>query len=76
MALFGDRAIERLSGYGEETSTAEFANAVYGVKFDFTSSGPGYCGDMFILMGDALSGPPMVLIRDDQTKQLKAAHLD
>lgn len=76
MALFGDRAIERPSGDGEETSTAEFANAVYGVKFDFTSGGPGYCGDMFILMGDALSAPPMVLIRDDQTKQLKAAHLD
>jgi hypothetical protein len=44
------------SGDGTEISAVEFANAVYGVKFEFTSGGPGYCGEMFILMGDALSG--------------------
>jgi hypothetical protein len=40
----------------------QFADTVYGVKFDFTSGGPGYCGDLYVLHGDAL-GEPMTLIR-------------
>ncbi len=36
-----------------------------GVKFDFASSmAPGYVGDLYILQGDAL-GEPIVLIRKD-----------
>jgi len=40
----------------------QFADMVYGVRFDFTSGGPGYVGDLYILHGDSL-GEPTVLIR-------------
>ncbi len=44
----------------------------YCVKFDFVSGGPGYCGDLFIIQGDALSeAPPVSLIRDDHDHKLK-----
>lgn len=43
----------------------EFADMVYGVKFDFTPGMmPGYSDDLYILYGDAL-GEPMTLIRQD-----------
>jgi len=44
----------------------EFADMVYGVKFDYMSGGPGYVGDLYILHGDAL-GEPAVLIRNNGT---------
>jgi len=51
--------------WGLENETPEqFADMVYGVKFDFASGGPGYVGDLFVLHGDAL-GEPMTLIRRD-----------
>jgi hypothetical protein len=50
-------------GLDDETPE-QFADLVYGVKFDFASSGPGYVGDLYILHGDAL-GEPMTLIRRD-----------
>jgi hypothetical protein len=48
---------------GRETPE-QFVDMVYGVKFHFAVGGPGYRGDPFILHGDAL-GEPMVLIRRD-----------
>jgi hypothetical protein len=48
---------------GDETPE-QFADMVYGVKFDFVSGGPGYVGVLYILHGDAL-GEPMTLIRRD-----------
>lgn len=48
----------------ENETPEEFADMVYGVKFDFSSGGPGYVGDLYILHGDAL-GEPMTLIRKD-----------
>jgi hypothetical protein len=48
----------------ENETPEEFADMVYGVKFEFTSGGPGYVGDLYILHGDAL-GEPMVFIRKD-----------
>lgn len=36
----------------------------YGARFDFVSGGPGYCGDLFIIYGDALSGQPLLLVRE------------
>ncbi len=43
----------------------------YGVRFAFTSGSPGYCGDLFILQGDALTDvPPLVLTRDEGTNAL------
>lgn len=51
-------------GFDEKETPEQFADMVYGVKFDFVSGGPGYVGDLYILHGDAL-GEPMVLIRKD-----------
>ena len=48
----------------EDETPEEFADMVYGVKFDFVSGGPGYCGDLYVLHGGAL-GEPMSLIRKD-----------
>jgi hypothetical protein len=52
-------------GLTDETP-AEFSSNVYAVKFNFTSGSPGYCGDLFIIQGDALTGyPPITLIREE-----------
>jgi hypothetical protein len=59
-------------GLDDDESEEQFASKVYAVKFDFTSGGPGYCGDLYILQGDALEAP-MVLIREDGRGQLKLA---
>ena len=48
----------------EDQTPEEFADLVYGVKFHFSSGGPGYVGELYILHGDAL-GEPMTLIRND-----------
>jgi hypothetical protein len=49
-----------------DESPEDFGSSVYGVKFNFTSGSPGYCGDLFILQGDALTGyPPITLIRGE-----------
>ena len=53
---------------GPDAITAkEFSEQVYGVKFDFVSGGPGYVGDVFILMGDALN-EPVTIIRDGEAR--------
>ena len=52
-------------GLDDTTTAADFAASVYAVKFHFVSGGPGYIGDLYILHGDALGAPPMVLARDD-----------
>ena len=51
-------------GLGDDATPEQFAHMVYGVKFDFTSGGPGYTGDLYVLHGDAL-GEPITLIRKD-----------
>lgn len=45
-----------------EEKAEDFAASVYGAKFNFISGSPGYCGDVYILLGDALSAP-MLLYR-------------
>jgi hypothetical protein len=50
--------------WGLQDETAEqFAEIVFGAKFDFVSGGPGYAGDLYVIHGDALSSEPMTLIR-------------
>ena len=51
-------------GLEADESPEQFADMVYGVKFDFASGAPGYVGDLYILHGDAL-GEPITLIRRD-----------
>ncbi len=43
----------------------------YGAKFDFMSGGPGYFGDLFVLVGDGLSAHPVIVCHNLVTKQLK-----
>jgi hypothetical protein len=52
-------------GLADSETPETFADMAYGVKFDFVSGGPGYFGDLYIVYGDALSGEPMTLIRED-----------
>ena len=54
-------------GLEDDSNAEEFASRVYGARFYFTSGGPGYVGDIYILQGDALSEvPPLVLGRDPE----------
>jgi hypothetical protein len=46
----------------ENETPKQFADSVYGVKFDYVSGGPGYVGELYVLHGDAL-GEPMTIIR-------------
>ena len=62
---------EVIEGWGLEDLIEEgdfgaqqLADMVYGVKFDYITGGPGYCGELFILMGDGLSTYPMVITRE------------
>ena len=53
-------------GLEDEDSTPEdLANDAYGVRFDFFNATPGYVGDLFILQGDCLGAPPLMLVRRD-----------
>jgi len=51
-------------GIDDDDSAEDFSNMVYGVKFHYASDGPDYSGDLFILQGGALDGPPVMLIRN------------
>jgi hypothetical protein len=53
-------------GLDDQSTPEEFARVCYGARFDFVSGGPGYCGDVYVLYGDALSGVPIILIRDTE----------
>lgn len=55
-------AIRESWGLEDSETPEQFAEMVYGVKFYFSSGGPGYVGDLYILQGDAL-GEPMTVIR-------------
>ena len=56
-------AIRESWGLTDEETPEQFADMVYGVKFDY-DGGPGYNGDLYILHGDAM-GEPFTLIRKD-----------
>jgi hypothetical protein len=52
-------------GIQDNETPEQFADIAYGVKFKFSPvTAPGYCGDIYILSGDAL-GEPMTFIRED-----------
>ena len=53
--------------YDIKLAPEEFAKSAYGAKFDFVSGSPGYCGDLYIIYGDALSGKPVLIIRNSET---------
>ena len=47
-----------------DESWEDIAATIYGVRFDFFSGTPGFMGDLYILQGDHLGVPPLMLIRD------------
>ncbi len=59
-------------GWGlDDEKPEEFANMVYGVRFQFVSGSPGYIGDLFIIQSDHLTGDaPMILTRERGTGKL------
>ena len=67
--IIGLPAVREAWGLFEDTQPEEFAASVYGAKFDFVSGSPGYCGDLYILHGDALTeAGAMILGRDEKGK--------
>ena len=50
-------------GLEEGQDPAELASLAYGARFDFVSGGPGYVGPLYIIGGDSVS-EPFVLLRD------------
>ena len=57
-------AVRESWGIEKNESVDDFRSMVYGVKFNFVSGGPGYVGDLFIIQGDTLE-KPLLLIRKD-----------
>jgi len=56
-------------GLDKDTTPEEFSLMVYGTKFQFVSGTPGYAGDLFIVQGDSLE-PPVVIVRRNGTLQI------
>jgi len=56
------REVRESWGMDVTDTVALIKSLIYGVKFNFQSGGPGYCGDLFILTGDTLE-TNMVLYR-------------
>lgn len=66
--------VRQLWGVRDHEDFAEYASRIYAAKFDYTSGGPGYVGELFLLQGDALTdAPPVVLRRDNEGKLIVAA---
>jgi len=63
-------AVREAWGLEDEPDPAEFASNVYGAKFNFTSGGPGYVGDLYILQGDAITEVHPMILRRDRTGRL------
>ncbi len=64
------RDVRENFGLSGPEAAADLASAAYGARFDFITGGPGYAGDLFVIMGDGLSAPPMVFIRRDSALTL------
>jgi hypothetical protein len=58
------REVQEGWGFENDMTAEEFSGRVYGVKFDFLSGGPGYAGDLYILQGDALEQPLLLIRRE------------
>lgn len=59
-------------GLDDDVTPEEFASRVYAAKFHFTSGGPGYVGDLYILQGDALTDAIPFTLKRDETGRLEA----
>lgn len=52
--------------WGLETADDERAliKGNFAAKFSYMSDGPGYAGDLFVLLGGEPECPPVVIVRD------------
>jgi hypothetical protein len=50
-------------GLEDEEDEKAFKSSAYAVRFNYMSDGPGYAGDLFVLLGGVPECPPMVIIR-------------
>lgn len=57
-----------------DESVDELVSRLYGVRFDFVSGSPGYVGPVYLIYGDAISGRPLVAIREDSGLAVVADH--
>lgn len=64
--------IKEAWGTHDDESIADFASRVYAVKFAFQSGGPGYVGDLYVLVGDSFGEGPVVLKRDENGSMVSA----
>lgn len=55
-------AVRDLFGLDGRETPEQFADMVYGVRFDFASLDRGYAGDLYIVSSDVI-GEPLILIR-------------
>ena len=68
--LFAIQHIKDMWGIEPHETWEMWKSVVYVSKFDFISGSPGYVGDMFLIMGDHLTGPPLCIIRDRESQLL------
>jgi len=67
------RTITEQWGLTGEESAEELSEFIYGVRFDYQTDGPGYCGDLFILKGGGgVETPPVILYRGADRRLLPA----
>lgn len=58
-------AVREAWGLPDADAGRQLAACAFGARFDFSTGGPGYAGDLFVIHDDAFGGPPLVLTRDD-----------
>jgi len=61
------REVRESWGIWDDASPEDMAEIIYAVHFSFTTSGPGYSCDLYILAGDVLSRP-LVIVRHANQK--------
>lgn len=52
-------------------SGSELAAVAYGVRFDYGSACPGWCGELFVIVGDVIGNPPLLLAREQRAQELR-----
>ena len=48
-------------GLDDDITPEDFSGMVYGAKFGFVSGSPGYVGELYVITGDALEQPVLII---------------
>lgn len=65
--IFEIKDIRNMWGFTDDYTLEDISEVVYAVKFNYMSGGPGYVGDLYILIGDSLI-ESVILTRDREKK--------